>query len=214
MSCKRYEHWAGLYVGGDLDRPRVRKLERHLEDCADCRELVEGLGQTRAAVEGLRDEPLDGSVLEDLHQGILETIQAEADSARAPARRDGFGKAWWRWGLVGSLAMLLVALAAVLFFIPRTIDSPGQIVEEAPPVEAPVTIPPRETETPLPAETTVEKHEPPPHYAVLDVAETPDVEASFPEPVEDDRHADDLVVKLLTDNPDIVIYWLVERNGG
>jgi hypothetical protein len=213
MSCKKYEHWAGLYVGGDLDGPRVRKLERHLEDCADCCELVEGLGHTRAAVEGLRDEQLDGSVLVDFRKRILETIEAEAETTRAPARWDGFGKAWWRWSLVGSLAMLLVALAA-LFFIPRSIDSPVRVAEEARSVEAPTTIPSRETETSLPAEPAVEKREPPPQFAGLDETETPAVEPSFPETEEGDRPTDVVVVKLLTDNPDIVIYWLVESNGG
>jgi hypothetical protein len=205
MSCKRYEHWAGLYVGGDLDGSRARKLERHLADCAECRELVEGLGETRAAIEGLRDESLDGSVLQDFRKRIFETIEADAGSAGAPA--------WWYWGLAGSLAMLLIALTG-WFFIPRTIESPRQVAEEAPPAEVPATIPPRETTTSLPAEPTVEKHEPPTKYAVMDETDSPTVEPSFPETDEGPRDADVVVVKLLTDNPDIVIYWLVESNGG
>jgi hypothetical protein len=205
MSCKRYELWAGLYVGGDLDGSRARKLEQHLADCAECRELVEGLGETRAAIEGLRDESLDGSVLQDFRERILETIEADADSAGAPA--------WWYWGLAGSLAMLLMALT-VWFFIPRTIESPGQVAEEAPLTEAPATIPPRETSTSLPVEPTVERREPPTKHAVMGETEKPAVEPSFPETEEGDRHTDVVVVKLLTDNPDIVIYWLVESNGG
>jgi hypothetical protein len=165
-------------------------------------------------MEGLRDEPLGGSVLLGFRQRILETIEAEADSTRAPAPWNGFGKAWWRWGLVGSLALLLLVALTVLFFVPRTVDSPGRMAEEAPSAEAPITIPSRETTTSLPAEPPVEEREPPPQYAVLDESETPAVELSFPETVKDDRHADDMVVKLVTDNPDIVIYWLVERNGG
>jgi anti-sigma factor RsiW len=208
MSCNRYERWAGLYVGGDLDGAAVRKLEEHLESCADCRELLEGLRQTRVAIEGSRDEPLGDSVLRDFRQGVMERV--EADSTRAPFWLDGFGKAGWRWVLAGSLALVLAAVWLALFTL-RTVDSPERTAERVAPT--PTTAPPSRTTTSIPdLQPPVVKQEPP--VAVLHEPEPAIVEPASQKPVEVEPAAEDLVVKLVTDNPDIVIYWLVERNGG
>jgi hypothetical protein len=59
-----------------------------------------------------------------------------------------------------------------------------------------------------------------PPRTVVDVANDAQPQSSETEQmamataVRDESPAEDLVVKLVTDDPDIVIYWLVERNGG
>jgi hypothetical protein len=97
----------------------------------------------------------------------------------------------WGWALAGTLAVLILGL--VVFLRTDTETPEPERVVDAPRVEATSTAPPV-AEPSTPAE----------------VERAPD-----PEPAPDaEAQVEDMVVKIMTDNPDIVIYWLVEQNGG
>ena len=90
-----------------------------------------------------------------------------------------------------------------MFF--RTESPEPERVAEAPVVEiAPVS--PPEIEPPPPAR--VER--PPEPEPVPE----PEVRVAAADPAPTKRVGEDLVVKIVTDNSDVVIYWLVEQNGG
>src|SRR5580704_3317306 len=50
MTCREYEPLIALYVEGDLND---RDVERHLAECSDCRELLEDLKVSQAALKEL-----------------------------------------------------------------------------------------------------------------------------------------------------------------
>ena len=41
MNCSHVEDKLDFYLDGELPTGRINKLERHLEDCVDCRKLLE-----------------------------------------------------------------------------------------------------------------------------------------------------------------------------
>jgi hypothetical protein len=91
------------------------------------------------------------------------------------------------------------------------------MAEEPAPVEDSTTD--QEPRAPEPEDRPLVAEETPPR-TVVDVADdsqprsTGTEQMAMATAVRDESPAEDLVVKLVTDDPDIVIYWLVERNGG
>lgn len=74
ITCRELIDFLSLYLAGELPSDRVHEFERHLAACPSCVEYVASykamisLGKT--AFEAL-EEPVDGSVPEDLVTAIL-----------------------------------------------------------------------------------------------------------------------------------------------
>jgi hypothetical protein len=217
MTCKRFEHWAGLYAGGELDRRLALKLERHLTECPACHDLVEGLRETEGAIKGLRDETLSPSLFLDLRQKVRQAIEDEPTSLQTLSLL----RARWQWTVVVSLAVLLT-VTALSFFLPRAPDTPEPLVEKSPAASSPTT--PQSQESPetgplIGGIQPVEEQEHPERTmsALHAASQRPGLPETETKPADSSiarTDSDDLVVKLVTDNPNVVIYWLVERNGG
>ena len=100
MTCREFEPLIALYVEGDLDD--AAGVERHLTECAVCRELLEDLRSSQAALKELALDPVDSALLSEVRSGVL---------ARIGERR---GMAWpARWIGVAALA----ASAALLVLL-------------------------------------------------------------------------------------------------
>jgi hypothetical protein len=58
MNCRRAGKMIPLYAGGELSDKKARRLERHLEECADCRKILEEFRDALAALRAAarRDE--------------------------------------------------------------------------------------------------------------------------------------------------------------
>jgi anti-sigma factor RsiW len=168
MNCDAFEPLIALYVGADLpdrDRPQV---EQHLTACPDCRQLLEDLQASQAALRELGSEAVDAAMLTAVRAGVLGGIGERRRRV-------------WPW--VAAFAALLTAL----------IVTPRKPIEQLPPPVVARTLPPeRVVETPTPPRRR--------HVARRRPA---------PPPAE----AQPLVVKMLTDDPDIVIIWLVDQRG-
>jgi hypothetical protein len=206
MSCRRWEEDLALWVGDDLEAERIPALESHLVTCGDCRELHELLLQSREALRapsGL-EEALD-RLGTDLQAGVMAGVAAERRRATAApwlllaaALLLAFGALWlWPQGEPPSEVVVTERMSPAppapvghLESLPAEESPPEVSVSEAPEVEQATPPTPR----PAPRQSV-------PRRSAPRVEETPEPPGSEPETV---------VVQILTERPDLVIYWLVD----
>jgi anti-sigma factor RsiW len=116
MNRSRLRKWIPLYAGGDLSARKARRLEKHLEKCADCRTEVEEL---KSALAGVRD--VAGREALDWPEADWKHLMARVLSAKPEPRRAGraatFPRKAWAYGL--AVIMVLGAAALVLKIVFR-----------------------------------------------------------------------------------------------
>jgi hypothetical protein len=222
MSCQEFEEPIALAAGGDLEGPALERLERHLRHCATCRELAAGMEESVRAVRSLATVPVtvpieEEALLGDLRAGVRRGIDA-ADRRR---RRRGALPPWL--AVAAAIAAVLVGGTLLLRSLqrpPTPAPAPASTVAERPPVAPPEPGEPTEPRAPVgqagptepvpeagspsapkepeptePPSTRIAARAPEPAVAAADAPETP---------------AEPVVIKWLTDDPDVVIYWLVD----
>ena len=169
MNCKDWEERIALHAEGDLPPQERAEAERHLAECAGCREFLAELKQSLATLRAAHAESVEASVYTALRARVFERI----DYARRPV--------WWL-GWIGALAATAAAL--IMLVLPRQLPPPKLVA--APPE---VTIAPVAPAISLPPEPVPSRKR----------RAAPRRERQPPEP---------LVVKLITDDPNVVIYWI------
>jgi len=182
MSCEKFQNWLALQVEGDLAPRRQSWLERHLAACAACGEFARGLEESQKAVRALRGDPVSDEALVEVRGRVLSRIAA-SDVAGETA-------AWSFRALAACLVLLFLAVAVVVLRHGKATMDP-RVASPAVPVSAAAT-PNLEEDVPF------EKAGPTP-------PRTADRPRGRPRP-----QSEPLVVKLFTDDPDIVIIWLLE----
>lgn len=217
-----------LWAGGDLPAGEAARLESHLEECPGCRSLAEGLRTSRAAVEALAAEPLDDTALARVRHGLRRRLAEE--EARAARRR--------RAATVGALAAALMAAAVGLgiWYLagsapePETIaraerpelPEPDHGVPTPPSPERPEALPERDRPEapPVPGEgpgrqprgaDREPRGAPPPPEPGTPSTPPPDPHEQRAEPVPAPAGpTESMVIKVVSDDPNVVYYWLVE----
>jgi anti-sigma factor RsiW len=202
MTCETYEALIALHIEGDLPANEADTVETHLALCARCRGFAADLRESQAAVKDLAEAEIDTAALATVRRKVQASLPA-------PERRRPF-----RFDIINTLmAAGLVATVVALFS--------GRPQPEAPkttPVAAATRVSPRATVAPVvPA---------PPAVVASTASPTPraprrtaPVEPRLA-PAPDAAHAlaanaqASIVIKVETSNPDVVIYWLVDSNGG
>jgi hypothetical protein len=199
-----------LAVGGDLDDRRAERLERHLESCAACRLFADELRTSLDALQRLDSEATPSPAIGSVRGEVLTGLRT---------RRSSF--AWMPAGqhlaAIGAIAVMLV-VAAVL--VRQGGDPPRPSVAErmappsiptAPPERVPSpTAQPRindsvEAEAPTASPAI---HNPPLRIARADRPSTDlDIKPRRSASIEP------MTVKILTSDPDVVIYWIVDPKG-
>jgi mycothiol system anti-sigma-R factor len=114
---------AQAYFDGELDAMSAAEFERHLENCAECRRLLQDLEHTRSVIR--RDLPR-GHAPPELRARIMHALDQET-AVRAPNSRGwgqsrGWGPSIWGtrtfWaGAFGGIASTAVAAAFALFLL-------------------------------------------------------------------------------------------------
>jgi len=219
------ENDLALWAGGDLPAGETARVEEHLAACPDCRALAEGLRASRAAVEALAAEPLDETALARVRHGLRRRL-AEEEARRARRRRSAAVY------LVGALAAALAAGAVGLgiWYVAGSAPEPERIarpertalpeatsgrerpstprapeadpvreprIASRPPGTAPPPPEPRPQAAPVaPAPPSVPPPDPPEQRAELAQAPVGPTES--------------MVIKVVSDDPNVVYYWLVE----
>jgi hypothetical protein len=197
MSCERFEPLVALHVEGDLPGREAAEVEAHLSACGVCQAFADGLRDSQAALKGLGQEELDPAALAAVRRSVSEAL--DAGRAARPRRLP------LAWALTAAAALALIAV--LLGWressapTPAVVGRPG--VPAAPPSAA---APPSSTEraaasreTAQPRRTARPMKRPP--EAPLLAPAAPSVESA-------------LLLKLVTNDPDVIIYWLVDQNGG
>jgi len=211
MSCSRWHRLIALEVGGDLDPRRSRGLDKHLEGCATCRDLSEELRSQREQLVRLDREAVEGVTLGSVRHAVLADL---ADRRRSIFQLPAGGR---RLAFAGVAAVILVVAAVVL----------RQGATTTQPIVAERSMP-----TPVPAPTVA-----PIPSANTDVIVEPPQAMPPPAPVEPVEHGplrlahgdlptrghetgislsaptEPMTVKILTNDPNVVIYWIVDPKG-
>lgn len=208
MKCKYSGNDVALHVEGDLSSTKAREFEDHLRACDACRDLEADLRQSQILFKGLRQDTVNNAALAHVRTRIL----AEVGGLSARPR-------WGRWvyAIAGATFAAAMSVGVAVYF--RTPPDVLQVVNKVPLPPAP-DLSLRRVET-AKIEAPALANAPKIKEAVVRAArgdgrnrqrvkQVNAVRAT--EPVEPPTQ---IVVKLLTDDPNIVIYWLVDqKNGG
>jgi anti-sigma factor RsiW len=198
------EEQIALYVENDLDPRACLELEAHLQQCADCGGLAKELRQSQAILKSLREESVAPAALSEVRQRVLSGIES---TWMTRIERLLFGGLRGRYAIAG--VALVTILSGSLWYSRQSSEVPAPAIavvddgSDMNPSPLPAAPPPQEIQTPA---------KPP-------VVKTTSIRALRPRvtpPPETQPEAEpkQVMVKLLTDDPNIVIYWLLEQNGG
>jgi hypothetical protein len=215
-----------LHAGRDLPAQEARELEAHLTRCSGCRAFLLELEESRSAFAALAAEPPPAAGLAEVHRRVMDEVR----SGRAEGRAKGpfVTLTRRRWALAAALVLALGAALAWRLGPGAGTDSPGSPgdrlvwVARSEPPESPSS--PRGVDTHVPDALSRGAGERPPEPRVPEPTSpqptSPEPKPREPEPTAsppeteirrasvDDRP--ELKIQLVSDDPDIVIYWLVD----
>ncbi|MGB6896959.1 MAG: zf-HC2 domain-containing protein [Candidatus Acidiferrum sp.] len=78
MNCEDIIHELSTYIDGDLDASMKREIEQHLEDCQECKLVVD---QTKKTIQTFCDcQPVElpGDVRNRLHEALRRKFKDAA----------------------------------------------------------------------------------------------------------------------------------------
>ncbi|HET9215656.1 MAG TPA: zf-HC2 domain-containing protein [Terriglobia bacterium] len=198
MSCHEFERLVALYVEGDLDGTEHWHVEAHLLACPACRNLADDLKESQAAFKSIRQDGPNPAVLLSVRTRVLEDVAGM--QSKNWLERLFLGGLRQRATLAG-FALLLVG--GWLLRNSRQHDMPAAV--PPPPVVA-VHEPQVFTETVAPT--------PPPEPETKPLVRRPRPMPAVAAPEEHVEAATPVTIKFVTDNPNVIIYWLGDERKG
>ena len=207
MNCETSRESLALWIEADLPTADLPAMEAHLLGCPACRTFRTELGDSQTQFRSLCDEPTDVDVLDKIRKTVLaETASA---SGLTPNQRPRIPA--WAYAAAAALLIALIGLAALRpspeLEPVRTaeVDAVPEASEAPPPPEVAAPEPVAQPEAIAVASRT-EDPQPVPVPPIIE-AETGVADAT-------PNETQSLTVKLLTDDPNVVIYWVVDQVGG
>jgi anti-sigma factor RsiW len=207
MKCDYSENDLALYAEGDLADAKIRELDSHLVSCGRCREVVEDLRETQAIFKGLKRDTVSGDALARVRIALLEQVESAKPS-------------WGRWVYALAGAAFAVAVVAGLVSLhpwekhqvqqaikndplPPSLVRPAykEDAERSDTVSRPVDV-----RASISAATRAGRLR-----SVKNIREEID---SVEAPAQSPQPPKSMMVKLFTDDPNVVIYWVIDQNGG
>lgn len=187
MKCPDFEKLIALDLEGDLPERKGKALAEHVKACRPCQEFVEKLKASQTLLKSLAQESVDDAVLQEVHEGVLKCLPTGDE-------RQGFPV--WRYALGVGLTAVVV-LAAITLLRPsrdRVADVTHATLNQ-------------------PA-TEVGGQQPPTLAPRSSVRATRDKSLSrrkhFSSSLTASERPQQLTIKLVTDDSNVVIYWLVD----
>ncbi len=208
--CAALQKQIALYVEGDLQDADCRKLESHLRACASCWDVEAELRESQALFKSLRLGQPNTAALEEVRERVRIQV---GDLQPVPV--------WARWAhqllfaglrrkpaIAGAAFAALVTVGLWYANFSRVGTPPLQPATEVaqfqvsgPGVQPSVEKPPAVVTAPQPRmKRTVPKVEEPMEIAAL-------------APSDEREQISQTPMKFLTDDPDIIIYWLPRDKG-
>jgi len=190
MNCPSFEKLIALWVEGDLPGREAGAVEEHLSACSPCREFARELRASQAALGTLRQDTVEETVLQGFRARVLNNLPAENSRPGDPR---------WRYALAASLIVVLAVSVLKLAprskvrttLVPHTTSHQAGTLAAGP---APALLPPRSPRTPKAGSPARRSRR-----VLTARAATDRLPPSQP-----------LTIKLVTDNPQVVIYWQVD----
>ncbi len=212
MNCQEWEQNIALWVEGDLPPSDKERVKEHLSSCAACRSFADELAETQAQMRLMRDEAADEVALRSIRARVIERLEGD-DRAGVIGWLSS-----WSWSYTGAAALLALALGLWVLSSDTSdsgVTAPGpEAVARTP---TPSEVMPLGPSRPEPeASVAVEEVGPPsqPPQAAGNSVQEGNADIVSEPPIEPVNEPETLVVKLLTDDPNVVIYWLVDQDGG
>jgi hypothetical protein len=201
MNCTHSENELALYVEGDVAPDKASEVDVHLVSCAICRGLVDELGETQSVFKSMKQEAVSPKALAQLRTRVLGEVAARN-------LRPGWGH--WVYALAGLGIVMAVAAGVVLRYSHHEATIQHVAVPHSPPLQGGVAAPKTQTgwlssENHVPNNPGASRH---PSLKRRGMGVTQPQPEKLAEPPKE------IMVKLLTDDPNVVIYWLVDQNGG
>ena len=198
MKCSDFERLVALYVEEDLHEAERASVEAHLRTCSTCWDLAEDLKESQSVFKAIRQDVPAAAALSNLRERVMSEVE-------------GLQSASWFERLFPGAFRRRAALAGVLVLVagygvwqfarvpaagPASVPQvPVQTAASRPP--APVVVaPPMVAETKAPAPKRVRRKAP----------------GLVPLPASE-QAPQQVTIKLLTDDPNVIIYWLVDEKG-
>jgi hypothetical protein len=208
------ESLIALYVEGDLLASDQRRVEAHLQSCSTCKTLAEDLRESQSVFKVLRAATVNSSDLAGVRERVLNEV---GDLEPVPGwvvtmHRLFFAGVRRRNAIAGVLLTALVT-GSVWYLQTRAVgDRKVEAPVDVARYEAPASfdlpnVAPASADTPRTA-----KHTLPPEIRTEVAGEIP-VELSNFESSPQESQALQLPMKFVTDDPDIIIYWLPTDKG-
>ncbi len=189
MNCADFERLIALDAEGDLPKQMAANVSAHLRTCRQCQEFAVKLETSQTLLKELGQEAPDEATLQEVRRAVLNRLPSEPDSKSFPVWRLAFGAA-----VVAILILTVPALRR-----PSRTPSPGiiaktqvQLTGEA--MRQSPALPPRASAQGSKGARVVKPRKP----------------LSGPLYARAKRQPEPLMVKLLTDNPKVVIYWQID----
>jgi len=227
MSCRDWEERMALYAGGDAGPAEAAAVERHAAECAGCQALLNGLRQNMELLRGAHREPVEAAHFAAVRARVMEEIGRESKPW------------WWRQWALGCVVAAAVAMAVLAVrpagkarrevSVVKSVEAPKASQEMPKPVqEAGRLLRPGGVRVAVGSEADDEKRSRPPLAGQLADDEkrsrlrTGELSAPPAGQLADDERRSrlrtselsaPLVVKLITDDPDVVIYWITDGRG-
>jgi anti-sigma factor RsiW len=187
MNSSDWEERVALHAGGDLPPAEAAEVERHLRECAACQVLASGLKQSLALLKEAHHEPLAPAHFSAVRARVVAELEQERRRGALWARRRA-----WGYGPAAVAVTLLVVLALRPGRVPVVANTNRSLTVAA--LSSPV--------------VAVREPATPPQRSV---ARRKASRAPAPQVVPD---REPLIVKLLTDDPNVVIYWIADGKRG
>jgi anti-sigma factor RsiW len=227
MTCPDRTHDLALYVGGDLPDEGRDELERHLRECAACRVFLAELETSQAAVTDLVAEPVPQEIRHAVRARVASAGRQRPDRRAAWTVAAGLAAAavatgfWLAAPAVrqpdstptttphseGSLARRSGTPAASIAAGPSAVEAPQRRHPTAKPARRIPPPPPSSTSATL---TTAEADQL--ARAVVAISQVDHVSEPPPQPLAETKPS--AFVRIATDDPDVVIYWRLDSDGG